>query len=102
MTTIEGVLNQSRSEFMAMPGMRLQGRQVQRLCGIEQTMCQRALDSVLTSTFLCLKPDGTYARATDGSSGSRASEVRPPRSRPEVDRLLQFRRAAVGLSPRGL
>jgi hypothetical protein len=66
MTTIEHVLNQIRAEFMEMPGMRLQAKQVQRLCGIEETTCQLALDLLLASNFLCLKPDGTYARVTDG------------------------------------
>jgi hypothetical protein len=80
MTTIEDVLNQLRAEFIEMPGLRLHAKQVQRLCGIEQTMCQLALDSLVASNFLCLKPNGAYARATDGSSGSGASEVRPQAS----------------------
>ena len=66
MRTIEGVLNHIRAEFMEMPGMRLQAKQVQRLCGIEEMMCQAALDLLLASHFLCLKSDGTYARVTDG------------------------------------
>jgi hypothetical protein len=66
MRTIEDVLNQLRAEFIEMPGMRLQVKQVQRLCGIEQMMCQQVLDSLLESNFLCLKPDGHYARLTDG------------------------------------
>jgi sugar lactone lactonase YvrE len=66
MGTIEDVLNQLRAEFMEMPGMRLHAKQIQRLCGIDQTTCQLALDSLLTSNFLCLKPDGAYVRATDG------------------------------------
>ena len=66
MGTIDDVLNQLRAEFMEMPGMRLHAKQIQRLCGIDQTTCQLALDSLLTSNFLFLKPDGAYARATDG------------------------------------
>jgi hypothetical protein len=66
MTTIEDVLNHIRGEYLEMPGLRLKPEQVARLCGIDQTMCQRALDSLLTSNFLCLRPDGAYARATDG------------------------------------
>jgi hypothetical protein len=66
MRTIEDVLNHLRAEYMEMPGLRLKAGQVQRLCGIEQTMCQQVLDSLLESKFLCLKSDGAYARATDG------------------------------------
>jgi hypothetical protein len=66
MRTIEDVLNYLRAEYMEMPGLRLKAGQVQRLCGIEQTMCQQVLDSLVESRFLCLKPDGAYARATDG------------------------------------
>ena len=50
-----------------MRGLRLKPEQVQRLCSIEQTMCQLVLDSLLESNFLSLKPDGAYARATDGA-----------------------------------
>jgi hypothetical protein len=67
MRTIEDVLNHLRAEYLEMPGLRLKPEQVQRLCGIERTMCQLALDSLLESNFLCLKPDGAYARATDGA-----------------------------------
>jgi hypothetical protein len=79
MTTIEDVLNQIRAEFMEMPGMRLHAKQVQRLCGIEQTLCQLALDLLLASNFLSLKPDGTYARATDGYQP--AAEIRAAEAR---------------------
>jgi hypothetical protein len=66
MRTIDDVLNQLRAEFIEMPGMRLQVRQVQRLCGIEQTMCQQVLDSLVDEKFLYAKSDGHYARLTDG------------------------------------
>ncbi len=38
---------------------------MQRLCGIERILCQTTLDSLVTAKFLCLKPDGHYARLTD-------------------------------------
>jgi hypothetical protein len=66
MKTLDDVLNQLRAEFIEMPGMRLRVKQVQRLCVIEQTMCQQVLDSLLESHFLYLKPDGHYARLTEG------------------------------------
>jgi hypothetical protein len=67
MRTVQDVLNRLRAEYLEMPGLRLKPEQVQRLCGIERTMCQLVLDSLLTSKFLCAKPDGTYARVTDGA-----------------------------------
>ena len=66
MRTVQAVLNRLRAEYLEMPGLRLKPEQVQRLCGIERTMCQLALDSLLESKFLCVKSDGHYARLTDG------------------------------------
>ena len=51
-----------------MPGMKLRFEQVQRLCGIEQTMCKLVLDALVKANFLCLKSDGTYVRLTEGCS----------------------------------
>ena len=59
------VLNRLRAEFLEMPGLRLKSEQVQRLCGVEQTICQLALDSLVDAKFLCVKSDGAYVRLTD-------------------------------------
>ena len=66
-SSVREVLNRLRAEYLEMPGLRLKPDQVQRLCGIERTMCQLALDSLLESKFLCVKSDGHYARLTDGT-----------------------------------
>ena len=66
MRTIEDVLNHIRAEYLEMPGLRLKATQVQRLCGIEQAICQLVLDSLVDEKFLCAKSDGHYARLTDG------------------------------------
>jgi hypothetical protein len=66
MRTIEDALIRLRAEFLEMPGLRLTSDQVQRLCGIEGTLCQRVLDSLVETRFLCLKTDGAYARLTEG------------------------------------
>jgi hypothetical protein len=63
---VQDVLNRLRAEYLEMPGLRLKPEQVQRLCGIERTMCQLVLDSLLESKFLCVTSDGRYARLTDG------------------------------------
>ncbi len=66
MRTIEDVLNRLRAEYLEMPGLRLKANQVQRLCGIEPMLCQLVLDELVNAKFLCRKPDGHYARVTDG------------------------------------
>jgi hypothetical protein len=64
----QGVLERLRAEYLEMPGMKLRAEQVQRLCGIERTMCTLVLDALVKTNFLSLKSDGTYVRLTDGSS----------------------------------
>ena len=49
-----------------MPELRLKPEQVQRLCGIERVLCQMVLDALVDEKFLCVKPDGQYARFTSG------------------------------------
>jgi hypothetical protein len=82
MRTIEDVLNRLRAEFREMPGLRLKAAQVQRLCGVEATVCQMALDSLVSARFLYAKPDGHYARLTDGADMPRAHALAEPGSRP--------------------
>jgi hypothetical protein len=57
-----------RAEFLEMPGLRLTPVQVQRLCGVDTTVCQGALDALVDVTFLRVNQDGTYARHSDGTS----------------------------------
>ena len=58
----EQVLQRIRAEYLEMPGMRLKPEQVQRLCGIERSICEVVLDSLVEAKFLCVKSDGCYAR----------------------------------------
>ena len=69
MSTMADVMQRVRAEYMEMPGLRLKLEQVQRLCGIERTICQAVLDALVNAEFLCVKPDGHYARLTEGHSG---------------------------------
>ncbi len=62
MSPTKRILERIRGEFLEMPGLRLKLEQVQRLCGVEQTVCKRVLDSLVEGEFLCVKPDGAYAR----------------------------------------
>jgi hypothetical protein len=60
------VIERLRSEFLEMPGLRLTAKQVERLCGVEQTICQAVLNALVEVEFLRLNSDGTYARLVDG------------------------------------
>jgi hypothetical protein len=51
-TPSEHVLERIRAEYLEMPGMRLRLEQVQRLCGIERSMCKVALDSLVVAVHL--------------------------------------------------
>ena len=63
----EQILERLRAEYLEMPGMRLNLEQVQRLCGIERSMCKVALDALVETNFLCVRSDGTYVRLGDAS-----------------------------------
>ena len=60
------LLERIRAEYLEMPGLRLKAEQVQRLCGVERTMCQMVLDTLVETSFLSMKSDRTYARLMDG------------------------------------
>jgi hypothetical protein len=75
------LLERIRADYLEMPGLRLRAEQVQRLCGVERTMCQMVLDTLVEMNFLCLKPDRTYARLTDG----RMPRPRPAKAELEAD-----------------
>jgi hypothetical protein len=36
-------------------------------CGVERTLCQKVLDTIVAMKFLCINANGTYARLTDRS-----------------------------------
>ena len=59
-------LERLRAEFLEMPGLRLTRDQVHRFCGIDTPACSEVLDALVHEHFLCLKPDGRYARLSDG------------------------------------
>jgi len=68
MRKVDIVIERLRAEFLEMPGLLLTEPQVRRLCGIEQSLCQRMLDSLVNAKFLCRKADGAYSRISDGES----------------------------------
>jgi hypothetical protein len=62
----EQVLERIHAEYLEMPDMRLTLEQLQRLCGIERSLCQVVLDSLVQAKFLCVTSNGSYARFADG------------------------------------
>jgi hypothetical protein len=59
-------LERIRAEYCEMPGMYLKLEQVQRLCGIERSLCQGVLDALVEARFLRVRSDGCYVRVGDG------------------------------------
>ena len=66
------LLSRVRAEYLEMPGLRLTVSQAQRLCGIEERLCEMVLDLLVEERFLRRTRDGAYARLTDGPA-SRAA-----------------------------
>ncbi|HXI32049.1 MAG TPA: hypothetical protein VNG89_26605 [Vicinamibacterales bacterium] len=66
MRTVDDVRERVRAEYLEMPGLHLTIDQVQRLCGIERRLCATVLDGLVEERFLCVKPNGAYARAWEG------------------------------------
>lgn len=62
------MLDRIRAEYLEMPGLRLTIEQAQRLCGVDATLCKAVLDALVDAKFLCVKPNGMYARLTDGDA----------------------------------
>jgi hypothetical protein len=77
MRTTQDLISRIRAEFLEMPGMKLTMQQVQRLCGIESSLCQAVLDALVEERFLSVKPDGSYGRLTEGDI-SRPHQAKAP------------------------
>ena len=79
---MHNTIERLRAEFLEMPGLRLTVVQVQRLCGVDQAVCQGVLDALVDVRFLRVNPDGTYARLSDlDASRPRPARVAQHRSR---------------------
>ena len=72
------LLSRIRGEYLEMPGLRLTLEQAQRLYGVERTLCRSVLDALVESKFLCIKPDGTFARLLDGEVARRRVATADP------------------------
>jgi hypothetical protein len=86
MTERDALLARLRAEYQEMPGMTLRLEQVVRLCGVEPSTCKQVLDALVETRFLCLRPNGAYARVSELS-------VRPRPAKASLD-LQDQRRAS--------
>jgi hypothetical protein len=69
-----------RAEFLEIPDMQLTRRQVQRMWGLDDRLCDAVLHALTESHFLHAKSDGHYIRA-DLHQPSARSRIRRPRRR---------------------
>jgi hypothetical protein len=89
----DATLQRICAEYLEMPGLQLTVRQAQRLWGLDEDTCARALECLVESRFLIRTGRNLYARLTDGSIGAptlrmakaslerwRASELDPARA----------------------
>jgi len=65
MSLYEQAFNRIRAEYLAMPGMRLTPKQVERLSGVKDAVCRLVLDDLMRARFLDISHDGKYARRSD-------------------------------------
>ena len=77
MRMVDNVRERIRAEYLEMPGLDLTVDQVQRLCGIERPICTTVLDGLVEEHFLCVKPNGAYARAWEGFRSRPAKSAVP-------------------------
>jgi hypothetical protein len=63
----EQILHRVCGEYLEMPGLQLTRPQAQRLWGLDEQTCAVLLESLTEEKFLYRRPDGMYARLTDGA-----------------------------------
>jgi len=66
MKSKQDVFARVRAEYLEMPGLTLTAPQVERLCGIDATLCRLILDTLVEARFLRVNSGGAYARLTEG------------------------------------
>jgi hypothetical protein len=69
-TPYQEAFDRVRAEYVEMPGMRLTPQQLQRLCGVEATVCQLVLRDLVRAAFLRQGPGGSYMRVADRTSAA--------------------------------
>ena len=59
---LHALVTRVRAEFLEMPGLRLTMSQATRLWGLEQSLCESVVDTLVQSSFLRRGAGGTFAR----------------------------------------
>jgi hypothetical protein len=56
------VLNRIRAEFVEMPDLKLTIEEIQRLCDVNRSLCEAAIESLVQAHFLYETSDRRYTR----------------------------------------
>jgi hypothetical protein len=64
--SLSHLLRRIQAEYMEMPGLRLTAAQAGRLWGLDSATCRDLLERLIAERFLQRRPDGTFARLTEG------------------------------------
>jgi Fic family protein len=62
------LLTRVRGEFIEMPGLKLTSQQAQRLWGLDRSICERVLSSLVREGFLEQTTDGGFKRTDNRRS----------------------------------
>ena len=61
-TVAPQIIQRIRAEYLEMPGLALRPEQVERLCGMDSTLCLSVLEALVETGFLWRRSDGAYGR----------------------------------------
>ncbi|HET9831081.1 MAG TPA: hypothetical protein VFP91_05215 [Vicinamibacterales bacterium] len=56
------VVNRIRAEFVEMPDLKLTIEEIQRLCDVNRSLCEAAIESLVQAQFLYETSDRRYTR----------------------------------------
>jgi hypothetical protein len=77
LTTVEDAAELLRMEFLEMPGLRLTGGQVQRLCSLPGEVSDQALTALVESGFLKRNAEGFYLRQSSSPTIADVTRIVP-------------------------
>jgi len=81
--SIAAIVDHVGAEYRESPGLRLTKGQIQRLWGLEPSVCELVVGALLESNVLRQTPGGAYVRADAGDDVSLAStSIRRPKPLP--------------------
>jgi hypothetical protein len=69
-------LQRIHAEFIEMPGMQLTPAQVERLAGVDKTICKRVLDDLVRAGFLRMSTNGIYVKSSGISTSADVTTYR--------------------------